>query len=98
MRTLYPFDEDFQDYFRERVKNRIIDENDDRVSYGITLLVIGKGGIESLSPKQLYIFTNKVLKDNIVEECSHCRNAIPWCEMEGAIDSGKCSWCYKLTA
>ncbi len=83
------YDEDFSSYLKDIIRLGELENP----SLGITALVIDKG-IESLSPKQKFIFTKEIIDHYYVDECSSCPNDIPWCEMLEAVDNGgKCGWC-----
>jgi hypothetical protein len=70
-------------------------EGDD-VAEGIVRQVIDRG-IDSLSPKQQWVYENRVESDYIEDECKLCHATIPWEEKIGALDNGGlCGWCQNL--
>ena len=75
------------DEWKEAIES--VSENDflDAVSAGVLKQIIGQG-IESLSPKQQYVYRNKI-KPALTEECADCANRVvsgktycPGCEIE----------------
>ena|ERR1035437_8071889 len=85
-------EEDFNDFIQELVENKRFNESKEE---GIAKLVIDEG-FEKLSDKQKFVF-EKAISDFLTNECSRCRNEIPWCEMSAAEDNGgECSWCQQL--
>jgi len=63
------------------------------VSLGITKRVISDG-IDSLSDRQMHVFTNNVIGEFVRVSCATCHSNIPWSEMSLAYDSGwNCGYC-----
>lgn len=86
-------EEDFNDFVKEIIDNKKLSDSKEE---GIASLVIDKG-FDSLSDKQKFVF-EKSINYFVYDECSRCRNDIPWSEMLAAEDNGgMCSWCQQLS-
>ena len=60
---------------------------------GITKKVVSDG-IDSLSDKQMYVFSTHAIGEFVRANCSTCHSNIPWSEMSLAYDSGwNCGYC-----
>lgn len=81
-------EEDFNGFLQDLINSHRLESKEE----GISKLVLDKG-YESLSEKQKYVF-DKLIDENIVEECKRCGLNIPWCEMLEALDNGGyCNYC-----
>jgi hypothetical protein len=85
-------EQQFKDYLKYIIESYGIDE----VVAGITKQVISKG-LDSLSPKQSFIFQKEILDIYTQKECVFCETDIPWCEMHANIpkdeEDGLCTYC-----
>ena len=93
---------------KEKLKQRILGEPEDFVSYleelvavnriedevalGISKFIIANSPKE-LTDKQWYTFLEKGLMDNYVEDCERCTTTIPWSEMFGAVYMNEDYYC-----
>lgn len=59
---------------------------------GVAKAAVGNG-VESLTPKQRYVFEHEVLKPHITQECEVCGTKISWSDMYFAEADGLCSTC-----
>lgn len=78
----------YNDFLKQLIECNLLEE---KVA-GIAKKVISDG-IESLSPKQKFVFEKGVTDEYVTKECTRCGLNIPWEEMLAASEDGLCSWC-----
>ncbi|MFJ2541147.1 hypothetical protein [Pseudomonas sp. NPDC087614] len=83
--------------FEDFVQQVIDGDHLEGASKGIAQKVVSEG-LESLSPKQRFVFDRDVMAEYHRENCETCSSPIPWSEVYDAYDNGgNCSYCeYKL--
>ncbi|MDQ0158976.1 hypothetical protein [Alkalibacillus salilacus] len=72
-----------------------LDYIEDERAIGITKKITNQvpANLNDLSPSQVYVFRDYVMKPYYVESCKFCSMPIPWTEMISALEDGYCAHC-----